>query len=577
MTIRPKAAVVGTAVLAIVAGLLAGTGGAAFATAAPPWEPDPSSIGGLTFYNAAGNQITGGGINDAPFAAYVAAGAAGRAGDNKATLFGYLPKNGVAIGAWTGEGLTGSTVYPNASAPGALGSSSLPLVSLTGSDETINQLAGDLPNTATDAYQGLYQLRLKTSGPGQAAGATYDSADILISGSTWSIAYPAIVATSTTTTLTATPTSPQNAGTSITLNASVSPSAAGTVQFLDGATSIGSPVTVSGGSASTSTSTLSVGTHSLTAVFTPSNTTLFNGSTSAAVSYVVSSVPATPTTTALSVNPSTAPAFTAVALHADVTKTSDSSALPSGAGTVTFLDGTTVLGSAPLTATGADLSTSSFAVGTHQVTAQFVPGSGVNDGTSTSAQVAFTATQPSSAPAVQTVKVSLTSGGLTITTPYSQANPFDLGSLVLNAQHAQYAASAPFGDASDPANGVSIVDTRAGDQPWTASVTTTDFVDGSHDVINGQNLSFTSVKPSYITNDALNATTDPVVTTDVSDAATAYQAGDSGSDGVKGGPHQFASAAKGLGAVYVYGSLNLKAPASTPAGQYTATLTFTIA
>ncbi len=100
------------------AGLLAGSGGAALA-AAPPWEPDPSSIGGLTFYDAAGNQITGGNINDAPFATYVQAGAAGRAGDTKATLFGYLPKNGVAIGAWTGEALSGSPTYPNASAPGA--------------------------------------------------------------------------------------------------------------------------------------------------------------------------------------------------------------------------------------------------------------------------------------------------------------------------------------------------------------------------------------------------------------------------------------------------------------------------
>jgi Bacterial Ig-like domain (group 3)/WxL domain surface cell wall-binding len=575
MTIRPKSVIVGAAVLAVAAGLLAGSGGAALA-AAPPWEPDASSIGGLTFYDAAGNQITGGNVNDAPFATYVLAGTAGRAGDNKATLFGYLPKNGVAIGAWTGEAISGSTTYPNASAPAPLGSSALPLVTQTSGDETIAQLAGDLPNTATDTYQGLYQLRLKTSGPNLPVGATYDSADILISGSTWSVVYPAIVATPTTTSLSTVPGSPQNAGTSVTLNATVSPAAAGTVQFKDGAANIGSPVTVSGGAASTSTSSLAVGSHTLTAVFTPSNSTLFAGSTSSGVPFVVSAIPAVPTTTGLSVNPSTAPAFTAVSLHADVTKTSDASALAAGAGTVKFLDGATVLGSAPLTASGADLSSSSFAVGTHQITAQFVPTDSAVFSGSTSDQVAFTATQPTSAPASQTVKVSLTSGALTITTPYSAANPFDLGNLVLDPSHALYKASAPFGDAADPGNGVSIVDTRAGDQPWTASVTTTDFVNGSSDVINGENLSFTDVQPGYVTNDAISPS-NPIVTNDVTTAATPYAPGDPGSDGAKGNPHQFASATKGLGAVNVFGNLNLKAPASTKAGQYTATLTFTIA
>ena len=127
-------------------------------------------------------------------------------------------------------------------------------------------------------------------------------------------------------------------------------------------------------------------------MFTPTNTTLYNGSTSAGVPFVVTATPAAATTTGLSVNPSTAPAFTAVTLHADVTKTSSASALAAGTGSVKFLDGATVLGTAPLTATGADLSYSTFAVGTHPVTAQFVPtDSGTYTG-STSPQVAFTAT-----------------------------------------------------------------------------------------------------------------------------------------------------------------------------------------
>ena len=38
--------------------VLAPTAGAA--STAPPWEPDANSVGGLLFFDAAGNQITGG-------------------------------------------------------------------------------------------------------------------------------------------------------------------------------------------------------------------------------------------------------------------------------------------------------------------------------------------------------------------------------------------------------------------------------------------------------------------------------------------------------------------------------------
>src|SRR5580692_7555760 len=86
------------ALLAVTA-IISATAGAAFASA-PPYEPDPNSIGGLIFFNSAGQQITTGSISDAPFATYVQATTPGRASDDKATLYGYLPKNGQPIGAW---------------------------------------------------------------------------------------------------------------------------------------------------------------------------------------------------------------------------------------------------------------------------------------------------------------------------------------------------------------------------------------------------------------------------------------------------------------------------------------------
>ncbi len=121
MNLRVRRLVVAVGSLLLVTGGLAASGGAAQA-AAPPYEPDPGSIGALTFYNAPargdGRQHQRRAVRDLR-----AGGAAGRAGDTKATVFGYLPKNGIASGAWSGEALTASTTYPNAAAPAALAGS----------------------------------------------------------------------------------------------------------------------------------------------------------------------------------------------------------------------------------------------------------------------------------------------------------------------------------------------------------------------------------------------------------------------------------------------------------------------
>lgn len=96
-------------------------------------------------------------------------------------------------------------------------------------------------------------------------------------------------ATPTTTTLGAAP-NPTTAGQTVTLTATVSGSSpTGTVQFKDGATNLGSAVTLSGGIATLATSTLSVGTHSITALY--SGDTNNAGSTSSAVNEVINAVP----------------------------------------------------------------------------------------------------------------------------------------------------------------------------------------------------------------------------------------------------------------------------------------------
>ena len=78
---------------------------------------NPPAIGTLKFFNAAGVQITGGNINDAPFAAYIQSSAPGRVGDTKATLFGYLPKAGIDWDGWSGDQLTRIDRLPERSRP----------------------------------------------------------------------------------------------------------------------------------------------------------------------------------------------------------------------------------------------------------------------------------------------------------------------------------------------------------------------------------------------------------------------------------------------------------------------------
>ncbi|MFE4829587.1 Ig-like domain-containing protein [Streptomyces sp. NPDC056672] len=92
----------------------------------------------------------------------------------------------------------------------------------------------------------------------------------------------------TTTSLTVAPAGSVTQGTSVKLTAKITPSTApGSVRFLDGTTPYGSPVTVSNGTASLSTTTLAVGAHSLKAQFTPANPANHTGSVSAAVPLTV--------------------------------------------------------------------------------------------------------------------------------------------------------------------------------------------------------------------------------------------------------------------------------------------------
>jgi hypothetical protein len=149
-------------------------------------------------------------------------------------------------------------------------------------------------------------------------------------------------------------------GQSVTFTASVSPSVAtGTVQFLDGANSLGTAA-ISGGSASLTTSALTVGAHSITASY--SGDANFTGSTSAAVPQTVSAASTTTTLTS-SLNPST--------FGQQVTLTATVSPSSGPTGTVQFFDGVTPLGTAAVSGGNASLTIAALTIGPHTITASY--------------------------------------------------------------------------------------------------------------------------------------------------------------------------------------------------------------
>ena len=133
----------------------------------------------------------------------------------------------------------------------------------------------------------------------------------------------------------------------------------GSIQFFDGATSLGT-VAVTGSSATLPASFSTAGTHTLTAVYTSTNVNIL-GATSAPYAQHVLNVAALGLTS--SVNPSLPGQST--------TLTATLTALGSPTGTIKFYDGATLLGTVPLTGTTATLAVSFTTTGNHILTAVY--------------------------------------------------------------------------------------------------------------------------------------------------------------------------------------------------------------
>ena len=164
------------------------------------------------------------------------------------------------------------------------------------------------------------------------------------------------LAAATVTTVTATSTAANQVGLSAAVDKTAAP---GKIAFYEGATKIGSDVTVASGVATATVTGVKAGAHTYTAKFTPTELYRYKASTSAGSTATVAPVSTSTTLVASGAGPA------AASLAATVT--------PATAGTVEFFEGATKVGEAAASAGAATLALSNLTPGAHSYTATFTP------------------------------------------------------------------------------------------------------------------------------------------------------------------------------------------------------------
>ncbi len=352
---------------------------------------------------------------------------------------------------------------------------------------------------------------------------------------------------------------PATSGQSVTFTATVTgPSGApvptGQVSFLDGNTLLGNAALNGSGVATLSTSTLSVGSQSITALYGGDEN--FANSTSTALTQVVNSnsgAAATTTMVVSSLNPSAS--GQSVTFTATVSGPSGNTTTPTG--TVTFMDGSTILGTGSLNGSAqATYTTSSLGTGSHSITAVYGGNSTFNG--STSAVLMQVVNAPALLP--------------TSTVVVSSLNPSAAGEAVTFTA----TVGGPTGNTTAPTGNVTFMDgsTTLGTESLNGSAQTTystsSLSAGSHSItaVYGGNSTFsgsTSAALTQVVNAPALLTSTTTVTSSLNPSGqgqsvtfTATVAGPSGNTTVPTGTVTFMDGATTLGP----GSLNGSAQAT---------------
>jgi hypothetical protein len=605
-----RSVVTGAVTLVATGGVLAATVGTA-AASTPTWEPDPNALGTLAFYNSSGVQITGGSNTSHLFDFAVASSA--DPSTKKGTIANLAfanPQPSTPTGSFA-TSLDETSATPNSSAPNNIDSSGNPIVTLDSNGANLAAVQGGFTPNTQPGFVNVYQIRLYTTGAG-GAGTTsnhYWDADVEVnSDGSWTEIYGTPVGT---TTVLQTSGSPSVQGNSVTFTATETGAdnshPAGSVQFMNGASTLGSPQAVNASGVATlqtSALTASGSPYSITAVFTPTSST-YSASTSNTVTQTVTP-PATPTTTTLGITGNTTTATDA---------TLSGTVGPSGAsGTVEFFDGGS---SAPNPQTGTPLAVAGgpsvpvtsgsysatlsggFSAGPHRVVAVFTSSAPATYANSTSNEVDFntvqgaavgsTCSQPgSNCTDTQTIEGEIPTGTLVISTPYTDTSPLDVGKMGLSPDGTFWTGQATF-------QCITVTDSTSGGSPFVASAVanTLSQVPGTGNsaqntshaftTINGENVGLTALAEST---GACPDKSTPVesyvglpgsVSTTQNPAATGVAPSDNGTQGLGNAPHTILTGTSGDDGTATYdGTLTLNAPTSTAAGTYKGTITFTV-
>jgi hypothetical protein len=330
----------------------------------------------------------------------------------------------------------GQSVTFTAKVAGPSGNANVPTGTVTFSDYVTV-----LGSIALSGGQATYSTSALSAGS-HAISAIY-SGDANFAGSTSTVLTQVVNAASLAATTTAVSSSlnPSTVGQSVTFTAAVAgPSGnttvpTGTATFKDGAATLGTAALTGSGQATYSASTLSAGSHSITAAY--NGDANFAGSTSQALAEVVNTatLAATTTTVSSSQNPSTL--GQSVTFTAAVAGPSGNTTVPTGA--ATFKDGAATLGTGTLNLSGqATYSSSALNAGSHSITAAYNGDANFAGSTSSAlTQVVNTATLAA-----------------TTTTLASSLNPSPVGQSVTFTA----AIAVPSGDTTAPTGSVSFMD-----------------------------------------------------------------------------------------------------------------------